>query len=139
MEEHFLEKFQNHSQHLQEDVKSSVLQSFHQYNDALRGFKGKSKIAVVSQSSFTRNHLADAAFSLKEVCESLLGVVINIVKEPAKVDQAGIINDVSNKMQETLTHLMKGFETSLLGKINSTPARDNKRMSTNVDNERHVI
>ena len=108
--ESFQEEFKCCSQHLHADTVSSVLQSFHQYNDAIRPFKGKNKIAVVSQSQFTRNHLADAAFSLKEVCETLLGVVLNITNVPVQTNQASIINEVSSKMEESLSKLMKEFE-----------------------------
>ena len=111
MYEGFLENFKSNSVHLDEDVVSNIVQSVHQYNDALRPFKGKNKIAVIGQSQFTRNNLADAAFSLKEVCETLMNAVLTIVKVPLqKDDHTNAMNEISNKMQESFTNLMKGFE-----------------------------
>ena len=138
--ENFITDFQNNSQHLQEDVISSVVQSYHQFNDAIRPFKGKNKIAVVGQSQFTRNHLADCAFSLKEVCETLMGCVMDIVKIPAKSDQTEMINNVSNKMENMFSNLMKGFEERLLQKIH-TPANVNSEstLENSINKDKHVI
>ena len=141
MMEGFLENFKSNSVHLDEDVVSNIVQSVHQYNDALRPFKGKNKIAVIGQSQFTRNNLADAAFSLKEVCETLMNAVSTIVKVPLqKDDHTNAMNEISNKMQESFTNLMKGFEERLMNKIQAPCNGENDIISvTTKDKENHII
>lgn len=138
--ESFPDDFKAAAQHVNEELTASILQSYHQYNDATRTFKGKNKISVLSQSQFTRNNLADAAFSLKEVCETLMSAIINIVQVPKTTDQSSIVNEVSNKMQTTLVSMMKDFEKNLLEKMQVTTTPSKSPLVINeVPKETHVI
>ena len=110
------------------------------YNDAVRPFKGKTKLSVTSQSQYTRTHLANAAFSLKEVCETLMGAVINIIKVPSQNNQATIVSEIANKMQDNLANMMKDFEKNLMAKMNMPNTNNrNKRLHPCGDHENHVI
>ena len=137
--DNFQEDFKSYSQHLHEDIVSNVVQSFHQYKDALRPYKGKNKIAVLGQSLFTRNNLADTAFSLKEVCETLMGALLNIAKDqPMHSNQVGIISEVTSKMEESLSRLMKGFEKNIIEKMHA-PISNNASTNNIKEGDSHVI
>ena len=130
---------------MDKDVAASIFQSFHQYSDAIRAFKNKNKISVVSQSVFTRSHLADAAFSLKEVCESLMSAVISISKNSSSTasndcDKSAIVDEVTNKVQTSLADMMKVFEKKLLEKIEVVAPTKKSEAKTKVPSkETHVI
>ena len=137
--DNFQEDFKSYSQHLHEDIVSNVVQSFHQYKDALRPYKGKNKIAVLGQSLFTRNNLADTAFSLKEVCETLMGALLNIAKDqPMHSNQVGIISEVTSKMEESLSRLMKGFEKNIIEKMHA-PISNNASTNNIKEGDSHLI
>ena len=80
-------------------------------------------------------------FSLKEVCETLMNAVSTIVKVPLqKDDHTNAMNEISNKMQESFTNLMKGFEERLMNEIQAPCNGKNHNISvTNKYKENHII
>ena len=55
-----------------------MIQSRILFDDALSILPGKTKAEVYDKGANTRSLMIDAIFSLKEVCESLFGAVIDI-------------------------------------------------------------
>ena len=116
--ENFKEDFDCISANLNEDIAHSVLSCYKQFCDAMRPFKGKNKGQVLATGSFVREKLVDSTFSLQEVCESLFSSVISIAKINTQPDTANLIDDMSKKMHETMTKLVKEMEANITQNLN---------------------
>ena len=69
-----------------------------------------------------------------------MGAVINIIKVASQNNQATIVSEIANKMQDNLANMMKDFEKNLRAKMNMPNTNNrNKRLHSCGDHENHVI
>ena len=124
----------NASANISESVQQTIISNFKQYEDAMRPYNGKTKRAVLDQSSNKREHLADSMFSLRDVCSSLFLILRDMASNPE--------NEVVQKFSSLFQSSFKKLSEELVSNVEKsmlTACTAATTTSSTEPSEKHVI
>ena len=118
---------------IDEQLSKKILDNFDQYQDALRSYNGKSKEVVHSKGCFKRENLIDSMFSLKEVCDNMFSLMVEVIK----TDSMGL--SMSDKITRMMEASLNKITDKMISKVSDASITAEKVPEVDQSIEKHVV